>query len=204
MLVLGVEARRNGLSTSLLERLHNNFSADEQKSCVFSLLQNYRSHSGLLMLPSALFYKSTLQCNVPDAKAHPLAPFPLVFVCSSIEDTDTANAIGTDEKEAETLVKSVKKYIYNSWPEEWSESYDFTGTVCIMTPSATQVSDIDHNCCGCIFTELLSLQRNLIARKLRAEVGERDNVVDVMKAYEIQGKNLCTKCTSNCFRCNHS
>jgi exoribonuclease R/predicted ribonuclease YlaK len=167
VLVLGVEARRNGLSTSLLERLHNNFSADEQKSCVFSLLQNYRSHSGLLMLPSALFYKSTLQCNVPDAKAHPLAPFPLVFVCSSIEDTDTANAIGTDEKEAETLVKSVKKYIYNSWPEEWGESYDFTGTVCIMTPSATQ--------------------RNLIARKLRAEVGERDNVVDVMKAYEIQG-----------------
>ena len=93
------------------------------------------------MLPSALFYKSTLQCNVPDAKAHPLAPFPLVFVCSSIEDINSANAIGTDKQEAETLVKMVKKYIYGSWPEEWGDMFDPPGQVCIMTPSSTQVKD---------------------------------------------------------------
>ena len=140
MLVLGDEARRNGLSTSLLERLHNSFTADQHKSSVFSLLQNYRSHSGLLMLPSALFYKSTLQCNVPDTKAHPSAPFPLVFVCTSIEDTNIPNAVGTDEKEADTLAKAVKKYVYDSWPDEWDDMYDPPGRVCIMTPSATQVN----------------------------------------------------------------
>ena len=146
MLVLGEEARRNGLCTSLLERLHDSFSEDQKRSCVFSLLQNYRSHSGLLMLPSALFYKSTLQCNVPDAKAHPLAPFPLVFVCSSIDDTNAANAIGTDENEADILVKMVEKYVYNSWPEEWGERCESPGKVCIMTPSATQVNNKDHIC----------------------------------------------------------
>ena len=139
MLVLGEEARRHGLSTSLLERLHNHFTEMGQLSSVFSLLQNYRSHNSLLSLPSALFYRSTLQCNVPDAKAHPLAPFPLVFVCSSIEDISSANAVGTDEKEAETLVREVKRYVCKSWPEEWGKRCEPPGQVCIMTPSATQV-----------------------------------------------------------------
>ena len=140
VLVLGEEARRHGLSTSLLERLHNHFTEMGQLSSVFSLLQNHRSHNGLLSLPSALFYRSTLQCNVPDSKAHPLAPFPLVFVCSSIEDISSANAVGTDEKEAETLVREVKRYVCQTWPEEWGERCEPPGQVCIMTPSATQVS----------------------------------------------------------------
>ena len=138
VLVLGEEARKYGLSISLLERLHSHFTDTGQHSNMFSLLQNHRSHGGLLSLPSALFYKSTLQCNVPDTKAHPLAPFPLVFVCSSIESIPSTNAIGTDTEEAKALVREVKKY-YQSWPEEWGEMNESPGQVCIMTPSATQV-----------------------------------------------------------------
>ena len=140
MLVLGEEARRHGLSTSLLERLHKHYSDSGEKSLSFSLLQNYRCHSGLLMLPSSLFYRSTLQCNIPDNMAHPIAPFPLVFVCSSIENIPSANLIGTDETEARVLVREVHKYIYESWPEEWGKRGDPPGQVCIVTPSVTQVS----------------------------------------------------------------
>ena len=139
MLVLGHEARKYGLSTSLLERLHKHYNDHGDTSHLFSLLQNYRSHSGLLMLPSSLFYRSTLQCNVSDSKAHPLAPFPLVFVCSCIENIPSANSTDTDEKEAKTLVDEVKRYIFGSWPEEWEERVHSPGEVCIMSPSANQV-----------------------------------------------------------------
>ena len=90
------------------------------------------------MLPSSLFYESTLQCTV-NTRTHPSAPFPLVFVCSSIENTSATNSSGTDEIEAKTLVNEVKKYILDSWPEEWGEE---SSEVCIMTPSATQVKYI--------------------------------------------------------------
>ena len=128
-------AREHGLSTSLLERIHKSYNDIGEMSCSFSLLSNYRSHSGIMMLPSSLFYESTLQCTV-NAKTHPSAPFPLVFVCSSIERISAANSSGTDEMEAKTLVNEVKKYIWDSWPVEWGKEIS---EVCIMTPSATQV-----------------------------------------------------------------
>ena len=92
------------------------------------------------MLPSSLFYGSTLQCNVSDGMAHPNAPFPIVFVCSSIENLSTANCKDKDEKEATTLVNEVKKYIWDSWPAVWGERANPPGRACIMTPSATQVT----------------------------------------------------------------
>ena len=128
-------ARKHGLATSLLERIHKYYNEIGEISCSFSLLSNYRSHSGIMMLPSSLFYGSTLQCNV-NTGTHPDAPFPLVFVCSSIESISSANSNGTDEMETITLVNEVEKYIWNSWPEEWGQK---SSEVCIMTPSATQV-----------------------------------------------------------------
>ena len=135
--------RECGLSVSLLQRLHRHYHK-YGKACSFSLLQNYRSHSGLLMLPSSLFYRSTLQCNVPDSNAHPLAPFPLVFVCSSIDSTPSANAMDTDEEEAKILVDEVDKYV-KSWPDEWGEREHSQDRVCIMTPSANQVKACSTN-----------------------------------------------------------
>ena len=93
------------------------------------------------MLPSSLFYRSTLLCNVPDAYAHPLAPFPLVFVCSNIDNNTSANCNDTDTREAETLVEEVNKYIFECWPLEWGEDVCPPGEVCIITPSVNQVSN---------------------------------------------------------------
>lgn len=138
LLVLGEEARKYGLSTSLLERLHEEYQKIEEETT--SLLTNYRSHSGLLMLPSSLFYGSTLQCRVPDSKSHPLAQYPLVFVCSSIKQHSADNMESTDQIEAEVLVQQVQKYIADSWPSTvWGNKDDSPGKVCIMTPSPTQV-----------------------------------------------------------------
>jgi superfamily I DNA and/or RNA helicase/exoribonuclease R len=163
VLVLGDMARKHGLATSLLERIHKYYNEIGEISCSFSLLSNYRSHSGIMMLPSSLFYGSTLQCNV-NTGTHPDAPFPLVFVCSSIENISSANSNGTDEMEAMTLVNEVEKYIWNSWPEEWGQK---SSEVCIMTPSATQ--------------------KHLIVEKLRRKRGSK---VDVLKAYDIQGREF--------------
>ena len=80
---------------------------------------------------------------MPDNLAHPYSPFPLVFVCSNIENIPPINLIGTDEEEAKILVKEVKRYIFNSWPESWGKKCDPPGQVCIMTPSATQVNNKD-------------------------------------------------------------
>ena len=138
LLVLGKEARKYGLSISLLQRLHEQYQKIGEDTT--SLLTNYRSHSGLLMLPSSLFYGSTLQCRVPDSKSHPLAPYPLVFVCSSTKQYSAVNNKSTDQTEAEALVEQVKKYITDSWPTTvWGRQDDPPGKVCIMTPSPTQV-----------------------------------------------------------------
>ena len=64
-LVLGEEAKENGLGVSVLERLHTLYHSHEysEKAEAYSasLLTNYRSHPGILRLPSHLFYDATLQ-----------------------------------------------------------------------------------------------------------------------------------------------
>ena len=138
LLVLGEEARKHGLSISLLQRLHEQYKKIGETTN--SLLTNYRSHSGLLMLPSSLFYGSTLQCCVPDSSSHPHAPYPLVFVCSSIKQTVACNVGSTDQTEAEVLVEQIKKYVKDFWPTTvWGSRDDPPGKVCIMTPSPAQV-----------------------------------------------------------------
>ncbi len=98
-----------------------------------TLLSNYRCHSGVLMLPSNLFYRSTLKCCVPDSERHPDAPFPLVFVCSSLEE-DIRNVEGVNEVEIAAVMDQVEHY-FSVWPKQW----DKEDKVCIMSPSANQV-----------------------------------------------------------------
>ena len=136
--VLGEEAQSNGLGVSLLERLHALYDKFDLKlnTGSMTLLTNYRCHSGILMLPSSLYYHSTLQCRVPDSTAHHLAPFPLTFVCSSIQQ-DLKGTPGRDESEADAIVKEVQKY-FKKWPKHWDEDEE-DRKVCIMSPSADQV-----------------------------------------------------------------
>lgn len=140
----------NGLGMSLLERLHKLYdkaSSSVAESCSINLLTNYRCHSGILMLPSSLYYHSTLLCSVPDSTAHHLAPFPLTFVCSDIR-RNISKTSGVNENEVDILVKEVIKY-FTKWPNHWpSESGD--KKICIMSPSANQVNfnlTIVHSLC---------------------------------------------------------
>lgn len=140
VLVLGKEAQEHGLGTSLLERLHAYYASSEINSVAneysVSLLTNYRCHNGILMLPSSLFYGSTLQCRA-EQMAHPLAQFPLQFICSSIKRMES-NLQGKDEHEAQVLLEQVAKYVNNNWPSHlWGQQC--LESICIMTPSADQV-----------------------------------------------------------------
>ena len=100
-----------------------------------SLLTNYRSQSGILMLPSSLFYGSTLQCRTRD-KPHPLAAYPLHFICTSLKAIKS-NSQSVDQLEAVTLLNQVKKFV-DKWPEEqWGPKN--LAKMCIMSPSADQV-----------------------------------------------------------------
>ena len=136
--MLGEKAQKYGLGKSLLERLHDLYStmpAHLYSKHAVTLLTNYRCHNKILMLPSNLYYDSTLLCGVSDDEAHHLSPFPLNFVCCDVSDHNKPTT-GTNEVEADVLIKEVQKYC-NSWPKHWGEK-DLK-KVCIMSPSADQV-----------------------------------------------------------------
>ena len=144
LLVLGDEARDNGLKLSLLERLHGIYNSPPFKHysethCA-TLLNNYRCHGALLSLPSYLFYNSALVTKAQSsAQLHPMcADFPLHFICSSLDDEILEVKEGTNELEAEILLSEVTKYI-SSWPVEWGCHVNLS-SVCIITATTNQVS----------------------------------------------------------------
>ena len=64
-LVLGKEARKNGLGVSLLRRLHECYNLPENKEMarMYSsvMLNNYRCHRQIVQTVSDLFYASSLK-----------------------------------------------------------------------------------------------------------------------------------------------
>ena len=102
---------------------------------IVSLLTNYRNQSGILMLPSSLFYGSTLQCRTRD-KPHPLAAYPLHFVCTSLKQVKSTSE-SIDEQEALTLLKQVKKFV-DKWPKKEWGTKDLT-KICVISSSPNQV-----------------------------------------------------------------
>ena len=123
----------NELQISLLERLHNLYDKAKLPRFV-TLLTNYRCHNGILMLPSSLYYQSTLECRVPDDTAHNLAPFPLIFVCSDITQHNEKTS-GINEVEADALIAEVRRY-FSKWPTHWDKG----DRICVMSSSADQVT----------------------------------------------------------------
>ena len=139
LLVLGEEAQEGKLGTSLLERLHTHYySKGEVAKCHWAtLLTNYRNHNLILTLPSHLFYGGTIESQAK-RKLHPGTHFPLLFVCSSVDE----NAQGTEDdkypQEAEVVLQQVKRYTI-PWPEkEWGPRD--VNEICIMTTARNQVS----------------------------------------------------------------
>ena len=137
LLVLGDEAQSYGLGVSLIERLHTQYDSkvfSSKQFCSVTLLTNYRSHCGILMLPSSIYYQSTVQYVKKNDKPHHLSSFPLAFVCSDISKT-VERTTGKNKSEADVLIKEVEKY-FNTWPRNWNTE---DRKICIMSPSPDQV-----------------------------------------------------------------
>lgn len=132
MLVLGEEARENGLKVSLLERLKAHYRAigDKANYLQANLTENYRCHKHILKFASEMFYKSSvMQSSVTDT-IHSLYgfAFPLVFVCTSAEDINTYNKT-VNKKEAVILMDMLSQNLKHILEKK----------VCVMSSSRGQV-----------------------------------------------------------------
>ena len=104
-----------------------------------TLVTNYRCHREILALPAKLFYPdSALECKVPETATHPSAPYPLLFVCSSLDEKVQSINKVVNENEAEILLKQVSHFI-KRWPPSW-DGKDLTRKIGIVTQTRSQVS----------------------------------------------------------------
>ena len=142
MLVFGEVPSSCGLATSLLERLHSSYKLLCQQFYTSTLLTNYRSHPDIFELHSSLFYDTPLisPSDRDPPSLHPLYPYPLVFVCSSMDHFVTQDDY-VNEDEASILLDEVNKFaIAKNWPTASWGPQDMSQT-CIMSPSRPQVSN---------------------------------------------------------------
>ena len=151
MLVFGEVPSSCGLATSLLERLHFSYKRLRQESYISTLVTNYRSHPDIFELPSSLFYDTPLisPSDRDPPSLHPLYPYPLVFVCSSIDQVVTQVDDNVNEAEASILLDEVNKFA-KSWPTASWGPVDLS-QACIMSPSRPQVRK-------CVFTITLCVR----------------------------------------------
>lgn len=137
-MVLGEEARENGLKFSLLERLQNMYKqlGGLAVEHMVSLNTNYRCRQELVKIPNELFYDSKINTAHCNALQHPRAAYPLIFVCSGL--TSKVNS----KLEAQLLLEQVSRFAIHSWPLSWGEK-DLK-KICVTTASRTQVSTNYH------------------------------------------------------------
>ena len=110
---------KGGLGESLLMRLCSHYNAigitDTHSA---TLLTNYRCHASIVTLSSSLYYEHTL---LPRSKnsTHPRAPYPLVFIATSLEEKDIFSDVpAQDYKEVDVLLNEVLLFL-KSWPSNW-------------------------------------------------------------------------------------
>ena len=127
---------------SLLERLlehYEKLSGPDINHLRATLRTNYRCVKEILELPSSLFYQSKL---IPAARGilpHPKAPYPLVFVCSSLQKVTKCVESDTSDIEARILIRKMIELL-DPWPREWR--YRCLEDVCVMAISRRQVINI--------------------------------------------------------------
>ena len=111
---LSETARENGLGESLLERLFSHYKETNDgcmtKTHTSSLLTNYRCHASILMLASSLFYECAL-LSQNKREAHPNAPYPLVFLCTSVKKDEFSTCSPENEEEAKLLISKMIEFI---------------------------------------------------------------------------------------------
>ena len=142
MLVLGEEPQKyGGLSVSLLERLYDLYQelGDVAKPYCAHLSTNFRCHSAILNLARQVAYKTTLRCNVPDFSAHPDAPFPLLFVCTSLDHNVKETKDSLSRVEVSAALNEASR-IFMKWPDSTWGKRD-VGEICFLSPCRGQVCD---------------------------------------------------------------
>ncbi len=111
MLVLGDIPQKQGLSVSLVERLHEVYRATERPFIGLkyhrALTTQFRCHPVIMKLSGELFYKATMECRIVP---HDKAPYPFHFICSDVEEGLKPIESGTVyPKEAEILAQEMVK-----------------------------------------------------------------------------------------------
>lgn len=140
MLVLGEDAQKYGLSTSLLERLYSLYHEPHLKDVAqpycAHLITNFRCHRHILSLAQQIAYKRPLEYK--DIATHPDATFPLRFICSSINDAAKPSKGNTNRGEVEVALKEASRILMR-WPVNGWGKRD-PSQFCFLSPSRSQVS----------------------------------------------------------------
>jgi len=139
--VLGDIPQRNGLGTSLLQRLQDRYNelGNIAAGHVVTLTKNYRCHTAILELVGGLFYNSHLSWadNESEPITHRNYKYPLVFICSDMEENPRLKEALSREAD---LIKTLTIDIAKSSPVGWGKppmSHLF-----IVTPCEQQVISV--------------------------------------------------------------
>lgn len=131
----------SSLSVSLLERLHKCYShiGKAAQPYIKILTTNFRSRTEILELTGNLFYETEIVAsgNI-DPHSHVKYKYPLVFVCSSVNDSKKEIVASTDKNEATVVIKILDDIVEN-WSKKLWGNYD-RSSLCVMSPSRAQVN----------------------------------------------------------------
>ena len=121
LLVRGELAQKNGMCVSLLQRLHEHYGSCGNSQNIVTLTTNYRCHPEILNLVGKLFYNSDLKWNDDEVcpAHHRRFKYPLIFVCSSI-DEDVTSPGDSSKSEADIIVQKAieaAKGCPSGWPK---------------------------------------------------------------------------------------
>jgi len=144
--------REQGLGVSMLERLTKlPLYRTDGSGCITNLVQNYRSHSSLLALPSKLFYESSLVASADSEYTSGLchweglvtSGFPMLFIgCRSVHMHEVDSPSYFNITEAEKVAELVEKLLDQIMRLGNGESTVGTGNIAILTPYRKQVIKI--------------------------------------------------------------
>ena len=107
-----------------------------QVTCIFHSF--ITSYAAILRLPSILLYECLLLPRAADSVPHPEAPYPVLFICSSMDKSQT-NMSTSDIDEANLVVEKANQYL-SQWPDCWGKFY--ADQVCILARTHQQVRSL--------------------------------------------------------------
>ena len=131
--MVGQKARDNGLKYSLLERLCKLYKSlgGAALDYVVQLDNNYRCHAEIMRIPNELFYNNICKCP-ENVQAHPMAPYPLIFICSSLDYKVDP------ELESKVLLDKLQNLIIKNWSAEQKRPKQ-SDDLALITTSRPQV-----------------------------------------------------------------